>query len=56
VRDAWRRSQSLAIHGWIYSLRDGLLRDLGLSVTRYEALDPEFERAVAALTTAVASR
>ena len=29
VRDAWARGQSLTIHGWIYSLRDGLLRDLG---------------------------
>jgi carbonic anhydrase len=29
VRDAWSRGQSLTVHGWIYSLRDGLLRDLG---------------------------
>src|SRR4029079_2024047 len=29
VEDAWRRKQTLAIHGWIYDLRDGLLRDLG---------------------------
>lgn len=28
VRDAWARGQELAIHGWIYDLRDGLLRDL----------------------------
>ena len=28
VQDAWRRSQPLAVHGWIYALRDGLLRDL----------------------------
>jgi carbonic anhydrase len=28
VRDAWRRAQPLAVHGWIYDLRDGLLRDL----------------------------
>src|SRR5262245_59838171 len=28
VEDAWRRSQPLAVHGWIYDLRDGLLRDL----------------------------
>jgi carbonic anhydrase len=33
VREAWRRSQPLAVHGWIYDLRDGLLRDLGLCVT-----------------------
>jgi carbonic anhydrase len=28
VQDAWRRKQPVAIHGWIYDLRDGLLRDL----------------------------
>jgi len=28
VQDAWRRGQQLAVHGWIYSLQDGLLRDL----------------------------
>jgi len=33
VRDAWVRGQSLAVHGWIYDIHDGLLRDLGISVT-----------------------
>jgi carbonic anhydrase len=28
VESAWGRGQSLAVHGWIYSLRDGLVRDL----------------------------
>ena len=28
VRDAWRRWQHVSVHGWIYSLQDGLLRDL----------------------------
>src|SRR5690242_19954253 len=32
VEDAWRRQQKLAVHGWIYDLRDGLLRDLGCTV------------------------
>jgi carbonic anhydrase len=32
VADAWRRGQSLAIHGWIYDVADGLLRDLGCTV------------------------
>jgi len=31
VRDAWARGQALEIHGWIYDLRDGLLRDLKVS-------------------------
>ena len=29
VQEAWRRKQPLTVHGWIYDLRDGLLRDLG---------------------------
>lgn len=33
VRDAWARGQALALHGWIYDIRDGLLRDLGICVT-----------------------
>ena len=32
VREAWHRKQPLAVHGWIYDLGDGLLRDLGVSV------------------------
>src|SRR5687767_12734786 len=32
VRDAWSRGQQLAVHSWIYSLDDGLIRDLGFTV------------------------
>src|SRR5579871_3611896 len=32
VREAWARGQVLAVHGWIYGLRDGLLKDLGMCV------------------------
>lgn len=31
VADAWARRQALTLHGWIYDLHDGLLRDLGVS-------------------------
>jgi carbonic anhydrase len=31
VQDAWRRGQPLSVHGWVYGLDDGLLRDLGCS-------------------------
>jgi len=30
VRDAWERGRDLTLHGWVYSLQDGLLRDLGM--------------------------
>jgi len=33
VTSAWQRGRRLVVHGWIYDLRDGLLRDLDLSVT-----------------------
>jgi carbonic anhydrase len=36
VRDAWKRDQRLAVHGWIYGLEDGLLRDLNTTVTQPE--------------------
>lgn len=32
VKDAWARGQALAVHGWIYGIQDGLLRDLGLCI------------------------
>jgi carbonic anhydrase len=33
VQGAWRRGQVLAVHGWIYSVGNGLLQDLGMSVS-----------------------
>ena len=33
VQDAWHRGQPLTIHGWIYGIKDGLLRNLGLSIS-----------------------
>jgi len=33
VQDAWTRGQELAIHGWIYGLKDGIIRDLEISVS-----------------------
>ena len=49
VRDAWERGQELCVHGWIYGLRDGLLRDLGVSVTAYDETAAVYESALAAL-------
>ena len=36
VQDAWERGQGIAIHGWIYDIADGLLRDLGVCITSSE--------------------
>jgi carbonic anhydrase len=42
VQDAWRRGEHVTIHGWIYSLKDGLLRDLGLVIESPEQLPAEY--------------
>ena len=36
VRDAWAAAQDLTVHGWIYSLEDGLLHDLGVTMSGNE--------------------
>jgi carbonic anhydrase len=50
VRDAWARGQTLAIHGWIYGLRDGLLRDIGPTVSAPGEIVPEYREALARLS------
>ena len=39
VRDAWARGQELSVHGWIYALDDGRLRDLGITVSSKDEAD-----------------
>ncbi len=39
LRDAWRRGRSVNVHGWIYALSDGLLRDLEACVSRKADLE-----------------
>jgi len=36
VQDAWKKGQELRIHGLIYNLKDGLLKDLGLTLSKIE--------------------
>jgi carbonic anhydrase len=38
VQNAWQRSQPLAVHGWVYSLKDGLLKDLDCTVHRVDQI------------------
>ncbi|MGE3466447.1 MAG: carbonate dehydratase [Pyrinomonadaceae bacterium] len=38
IQDAWNRGQEISIHGWIYGLEDGLLRDLNISIVDETAL------------------
>ncbi len=47
VQDAWDRGQELTVHGWVYALQDGLIRDLQMSVAAPGELAPGYERALA---------
>lgn len=49
VRDAWLRGQELSIHGWIYGLKDGLLRDLNCSASSVEGVRRAYDSALNAL-------
>ena len=47
VQDAWARGADLQVHAWIYGLKDGLVKDLGLNVGRAEDLTPAYGRVLA---------
>ena len=49
VRDAWGRAQELAVHGWVYGLNDGLVRDLAASVTNWGEVPAAYQAALDAL-------
>ena len=49
LRDAWQRGQQVAVHGWIYGLSDGQLRDLGVSIDALDAIDAAHAAALGAL-------
>ncbi len=48
VQNAWARGQELAVHGWIYGVENGLLRDLEMCITNQRELIAAYERAVRA--------
>ena len=50
VQDAWARGQELTVHGWIYGLRDGLLRDLQTSAGSPEEAVAAHKFALATIT------
>jgi carbonic anhydrase len=49
VQDAWARGQSLTVHSWIYSLLDGRVRDLGLTASALDDVQPGYHEALARL-------
>jgi carbonic anhydrase len=42
VQDAWAARRPLTVHGWIYGLRDGLLRDLGVCVSSADEVEAAY--------------
>jgi len=49
VHDAWARGQDLSVHGWVYSLTDGIIRDLGITVSQKGELGKQYSEAIGAL-------
>ena len=49
ARDAWERGQDLTVHGWIYGLQDGILRDLKVTVAAMAETVPVYQAAIAGL-------
>ena len=50
IQDAWARGQQLAIHGWVYSLKDGKVRELGMDVDAPDTLEAVYAWAVSGVS------
>jgi carbonic anhydrase len=50
VREVWKHGANLSVHGWIYTLGDGLLKDLAMCVTRDDEIKGCYEAALAKLS------
>lgn len=46
IQEAWKRGQDLTVHGWIYSIQDGLLRDLHIQASNAEDAIAQHEKAL----------
>lgn len=46
LQDAWARGQQVTVHGWVYGLRDGLLKDLQVTVSDPQAVSAVFSAAI----------
>lgn len=49
ARDAWARGQELSIHGWIYGIENGQLRDMKITVDRESAVESTYDAALSRL-------
>jgi hypothetical protein len=46
MQDAWARGQKVSVHGWVYGLADGLLKDLQVTMSRPDEVVPVFAAAL----------
>lgn len=49
IQDAWARKQSLQVHGWVYGLKDGIIRDLKITMDSPDDMTGIYQRAVSGL-------
>jgi len=52
MQDAWQRGQQVTLHGWVYGISDGLLKDLHVNVESNELLGAAYRDAVTAVACA----
>jgi carbonic anhydrase len=50
MQDAWTRGQRVALHGWVYGLKDGLLQDLHITLDSREGIEPLHRAAIAGVS------
>jgi len=43
IQNAWAKGQQLAIHGWVYSLKDGIARDLDVTIRNLDDVEPIYQ-------------
>lgn len=54
LQDAWERGQQIAIHAWVYGLKDGLVRDLNFCVSSNDDLEQKYTQAIEGIANKVA--
>ena len=52
MQDAWARGQRVALHGWVYGLKDGLLQDLKITLDSVESMTSQYRAAIASVSAA----
>jgi carbonic anhydrase len=52
MQDAWGRGQKVSLHGWVYGLKDGLLKDLNITIDGLDGMAPLYRAAIAGVASA----